>query len=44
MKKKLLLLMISAMVLVSAVNVIYGADREEIPIPAPPSHAGGGGG
>lgn len=40
MKKTLLILLISAIVLVSAVDVVHCVDREEIPIPTPPVHGG----
>jgi len=41
MRKKLVLLFVSAIMFVSAVDVVYCATREEIPLPAPPRFAGG---
>ncbi len=40
MKKTLLILLISAVVLVSVVDVVHCVGREEMPIPTPPIHGG----
>lgn len=36
MRKKFLVLLVSAIIFMSAVDVLYCATREEIPLPAPP--------
>ena len=41
MRNKLLVVLFSIVVLVGALSVAHGAQKEDVPIPTPPAYTGG---